>query len=62
MAHDGDWAALTEELLLRHYDPAYTRAIISHYPRLPQAPRHTLAAHSAAAIAELAAGILAADC
>ncbi len=61
MAHDGRWAPLTEELLLRHYDPAYTRAIISHYPRLPQAPRHTLGAHDAEAIDCLAAGILAAE-
>ncbi len=60
MARDGSWERLTEELLLRHYDPAYTRAIISHYPRLPQAPRYTLAAHNAAAIRELAAAILAA--
>jgi len=28
---------LTEDLLVRHYDPAYTRAIGKHYPALPRA-------------------------
>jgi tRNA 2-selenouridine synthase len=32
------WDELTEELLLRHYDPSYTRAINKHYPDLAQAP------------------------
>ena len=37
MARDSQWSRLTEELLVKHYDPAYTRAIVNHYPRLPQA-------------------------
>jgi tRNA 2-selenouridine synthase len=60
MARDGDWDRLTEELLVRHYDPAYTRAIVNHYPRLPQAARFTLDSPEAAAIDRLAAAILSA--
>jgi tRNA 2-selenouridine synthase len=41
MAQQQRWDELTEELLLRHYDPSYTRAITKHYPDLPQAPRVT---------------------
>ena len=43
MAHAGDWEPLVTELLERHYDPAYTRAIVSHYPRLPDARRIAIA-------------------
>jgi tRNA 2-selenouridine synthase len=43
-AHSGDWERLVADLLERHYDPAYTRAIVSHYPRLPQARQITVAA------------------
>ena len=32
------WDELTEALLLRHYDPSYTRAINRHYPSLHRAP------------------------
>lgn len=60
MARDGDWDRLTEELLVRHYDPAYTRAIVNHYPRLPQAARFTLDSPEADAIDQLAAAILSA--
>ena len=35
----GDWDMLVAELLERHYDPAYTRSIGSHYPRLASARR-----------------------
>ena len=59
MAHDGNWDQLTEELLVRHYDPAYTRAIVNHYPRLPQATHFKLNAYSSDAIDRLAADILA---
>lgn len=31
------WDALTADLLVKHYDPAYTRAITKHYPALPRA-------------------------
>jgi tRNA 2-selenouridine synthase len=42
MAHRGAWDAFVEELLVQHYDPAYTRAILKHYPALPRAARYTL--------------------
>ncbi len=58
MARSGDWDRLTGELLVRHYDPAYTRAINSHYPRLPQAPRFKLADTSDAAMERLAQQVL----
>jgi tRNA 2-selenouridine synthase len=54
MAHAADWEALVAELLERHYDPAYTRAIVSHYPRLPQA-RTVLIATAAEQSFEVAA-------
>lgn len=39
MATQGAWNELTAELLERHYDPSYTRAIVKHYPSLPRAAR-----------------------
>jgi tRNA 2-selenouridine synthase len=44
MAQRGDWDALVQDLLERHYDPAYTRAIVSHYPGLARAPKVAIAA------------------
>lgn len=41
-ARSGDWNTLVEELLTKHYDPAYTRAILKHYPQLSRAPHFTL--------------------
>ena len=38
-----DWDQLVAELLERHYDPAYTRAIGHHYPALDRAQRLALA-------------------
>lgn len=38
LAHTQRWDELTEALLVRHYDPAYTRAITRHYPTLGEAP------------------------
>lgn len=58
MAHDGKWEQLTEELLIRHYDPAYTRAIVNHYPRLPQAMHFNLNAYTSDAIDRLVTEIL----
>ena len=37
LAQRGDWDGLVRELLEHHYDPAYTRSIAAHYPRLAQA-------------------------
>ncbi len=42
MANAGAWDALVADLLERHYDPAYTRSILSHYPALPKAQRVTV--------------------
>jgi len=58
MARDSRWPELTEELLVKHYDPAYTRAIVDHYPRLPQAKRFKLKTYSGDAIDRLAAEML----
>ncbi|MBX3663461.1 MAG: tRNA 2-selenouridine(34) synthase MnmH [Burkholderiales bacterium] len=55
LAGGGAWDELTEDLLSSHYDPAYTRAIAAHYPRLPQALRLKLEGHGEAAIHALAA-------
>ena len=41
-ARAGAWDELTESLLVRHYDPAYSRAIMQHYPALARAVRLTL--------------------
>jgi tRNA 2-selenouridine synthase len=61
MAHDGKWDQLTEDLLVKHYDPAYTRAIVNHYPRLPQALHFQLNDYNAGAVDRVAADILAAS-
>ncbi len=58
LAREKQWDQLTEKLLVRHYDPAYTRAINQHYPRLPQAARFRLPAHTAAAMAQLAREVM----
>ncbi|HKU71377.1 MAG TPA: tRNA 2-selenouridine(34) synthase MnmH [Burkholderiales bacterium] len=54
LAHSGRWDKLTAELLARHYDPAYTRAIGKHYPRLGEAQHLRLASTDDAAFAALA--------
>jgi len=38
LALERKWDELTEELLVRHYDPAYTRSTLKHYPALERAP------------------------
>ena len=37
LAGSGQWDMLVEELLLNHYDPAYLRSTVSHYPTLDRA-------------------------
>ncbi len=59
LARSQAWDQLTGELLVKHYDPAYTRAINNHYPRLPQAARFALCAHSTLAMQQLAREVLA---
>jgi len=36
-AQAGNWDVLVDDLLVRHYDPAYTRSIGTHYPQLQAA-------------------------
>ena len=38
LAQDQRWDTLVEQLLLEHYDPAYRRSTLSHYPTLDRAP------------------------
>jgi tRNA 2-selenouridine synthase len=42
MAQEGHWETLVMELLQLHYDPAYSRSILSHYPGVASAPSVTL--------------------
>lgn len=42
LAESGEWATLVEELLTRHYDPAYLRSTQSNYTRLAHARQLTL--------------------
>jgi hypothetical protein len=51
-ARDGD--TLVRELLELHYDPAYTRSTLKHYPRLSRAPIVTLTEASDAELEQLA--------
>jgi tRNA 2-selenouridine synthase len=37
LAQQSEWPVLVRELLEHHYDPAYTRSIAAHYPRLARA-------------------------
>jgi tRNA 2-selenouridine synthase len=58
MAHDGAWDSLTEELLIKHYDPSYTRAIVKHYPSLGGALRLHVWSSDDAAFTALAQKIM----
>lgn len=58
LAAAGEWDALVEELLVRHYDPAYNRSIVSHYPSLPQARAVQLEAGGEAAFASAASRLM----
>jgi tRNA 2-selenouridine synthase len=59
LARAGDWDTLVDELLVRHYDPAYTRSIVTHYPALPHARRLDLASGTPASFAAAARALLA---
>ena len=54
LALAGMWNELTADLLVRHYDPAYTRAIAKHYPTIDRASRLVLKDPSDAAFKALA--------
>jgi len=43
MAAQGEFDRLVTELLERHYDPAYARSILKHYPAVSEAPSVRLA-------------------
>jgi tRNA 2-selenouridine synthase len=58
MAREEEWSALVEELLVKHYDPAYTRSTLKHYPHLERASRHTIAHAKDSAFEELAAAVI----
>jgi tRNA 2-selenouridine synthase len=59
LAHGGRWHELTETLLVKHYDPAYTRSTLKHYPALAHALELTLKAADDAAFQALARHCLA---
>ena len=54
LVRDQRWDELTEALLVRHYDPSYTRAINKHYPTLASAPVVTATDTRASTYAQLA--------
>jgi tRNA 2-selenouridine synthase len=58
LARSASWDALVEELLVEHYDPAYTRAISKHYAALSRAPRYTLRDASESEFRRIAAAII----
>lgn len=54
----GDWDTLVSELLLDHYDPAYRRSTLQHYPRLEETPALAVDEVSESAMDALAREIL----
>jgi len=54
LAFRSEWDTFVEELLLRHYDPAYLRSTLKHYPALERAPHHTLTDSTPAAFEHIA--------
>ncbi|MCP5277221.1 MAG: tRNA 2-selenouridine(34) synthase MnmH [Thiobacillus sp.] len=55
----GQWDELVADLLVRHYDPAYSRSLGKNYVQAPQSPAYSLRDHSAEAFQELARQVLA---
>jgi tRNA 2-selenouridine synthase len=53
MATDKQWQALVRELLEDHYDPAYRKSTLSHYPQINQGTVLTIPDLSASKMAEL---------
>jgi tRNA 2-selenouridine synthase len=58
LAAAGEWDALVRELLETHYDPAYTRSTLKHYPHYADGMRLEVTADSDAAFDGLAAQCL----
>lgn len=61
LAQAGDWPSLVQDLLHRHYDPAYLRSTLKHFARLAEARVLRLPELSAAAFSGLAAELLASE-
>ena len=59
LAGTGAWDALVRELLEMHYDPAYTRSTLKHYPQLAHSAALVVAANEDAAFAQVATQCLA---
>jgi tRNA 2-selenouridine synthase len=59
LAEAGHWDELVADLLVRHYDPAYTRSLGRNYVQALQSPTHTLRDHRPEAFLELARTVLA---
>lgn len=59
MAEKGEWDTLVAELLEQHYDPAYLRSTLKHYPQFAEAKILKPRSLSRVAMAELADEILA---
>lgn len=60
LAHERRWDELTAELLARHYDPAYSRSIVRHYPALERGRRVTVSDAGDAGFRRLAGELVAA--
>jgi tRNA 2-selenouridine synthase len=58
LAAAGDSNTLVRELLELHYDPAYTRSIFKHYPRLAEGPQLTVEQDSDSEFERLAAELM----
>ena len=58
LAREGRADEFVADMLQRHYDPAYTRSTLKHYPALPHAPRYMLDDASFAAVERIAAEIV----
>ncbi|MEW5769769.1 MAG: tRNA 2-selenouridine(34) synthase MnmH [Pseudomonadota bacterium] len=59
LGEGGQWDALVADLLLRHYDPAYTRSLGKNYVQAPDSPTFTLGDHRPEAFLDLAHRVLA---
>ena len=59
LADSGQWNTLVRELLEMHYDPAYTRSTLKHYPQLAHSEHLVIAANEDSAFEAVAAQCLA---
>ncbi|MDQ3196340.1 MAG: tRNA 2-selenouridine(34) synthase MnmH [Pseudomonadota bacterium] len=58
LAKNSEWDALVQELLERHYDPAYTRSTLTHYQRYDECIEIRATGSKAASFKELAGALL----